>query len=396
MVQDNFLSFILRRAFLLLAVGFFLSLGACQRQPPKHSGPVSPTGAQERSLQQGAVSPGPDGWWLVAQRLPQSDFGLGFTYFLMPADTRRSTMPGTTDGLMPVPALCPSPRGIRLIRLAPVGGRIAIFCWLTDDGSVADDRFWVWDPSSSTMSPVTLTGSFPLTESGEELRLLLENPLWSIDGKAIFALATGGYLAVVDVPQGRVEILHPISGEPLALDPQQRYLAESILDASFPASDGSPKRYEISHLYFLNLATGDEERWMIPKAAQKILPSGEACWVEDNENSVGWEPQSGGKFLFIVACGSRMDWKSVKQYVFVTEQKTQDSPRLLWQTSQPAYIHPLWAPHGQQILLQVAYLNAESGTYDGETLLLDLQGQVIKRWENFPTSVLEIVGWSAP
>jgi len=332
-----------------------------------------------------AVAPGPEGWWLVAQRLPQSDFGPGFAYFLVSADTRANALRRALEQPERVPSLCSSTR-LLAVRLAPIGGRVAIFCGEDDHG------FWVWHLARGELAYVTLGGRSP---SGEEAAVLPGNPLWSADGDKVFVQIAGGALASVDILGGKVEIGEPVNGLPLAVDPRGRYLAARVFDASVPAPDGSPKRYEISHLYLLDLKTGAEKRWAIPTAAQKFLPAGEKCRVSDYEDSVGWEPRSGERFLFMVECGQNSGENSARQYVFWVNQATNDV-QLLWHSLSPVSVTALWEPHGQGVLLQVSYLDANGVAQNGETMLLDGQGQVIQTWQDFPTATLRIIGWGAP
>ncbi len=355
--------------------------------------PSSPTGLERARRLPPAVPPGPNGWWLVAQRLPQSDFGPGFAYFLVPADTQRAVLPATTQGLGPVPSVCPSPRGVRLVRLALTGGRVAIFCWLKEDGSPNDSSFWVWKPALPNVSPVTLKGG-SLSNAHRPPALLLENPLWSPDGKAVFGLGEGGNLLAVRVPQGDAEPQRPLRGIPLAFDPRGRYLAERVYDESRPDPKGTSKQYGISHLYLTDLSTGAEERWRIPQGARQFLPSGEVCRMADYEHAVGWQPRTGESIVFVVECGSGFN-APPKQYVFLANRALARI-QLLWRTQKASFVTTLWEPHGQGILLQIALVGANGASQGGETVFLDEQGQVLRQWLGFPTPTMQIVGWGAP
>jgi len=133
------------------------------------------------------VDPGPDGWWLVAQRLPQSDFGPGFAYFLVPADVRTHSLAQALRYRERIPPLCLNLGGIRAISLAPIGGYLAILC---KEGN----GLWVWSPSRKELSYVIIKNNMPGSD-GQGPWSFSESFLWSADGSQIFAKVTGGYLA---------------------------------------------------------------------------------------------------------------------------------------------------------------------------------------------------------
>jgi len=198
----------------------------------------------------------------------------------------------------------------------------------------------------------------------------------------------------VDIHEGGTKILYPINGSLLALDPQARFLAERVYDESVPDPNGSPKRYEISHLYLLDLNTAHAQRWEIPKGAQQFLPAGEECQVSDYKDSVGWEPQSGSQFLFMVKCGQRLK-RSTKQFVFLVDRDL-NRVQVLWQGIKAQYITALWEPYGQRVLLQISDMDANGVPQGGKTVLLDKQGQVIRTWQDFPSPTFRIIGWGMP
>jgi len=363
--------------------------GNSPAQTTSSDGTLSSTASSGVVQTSNAVPSGPEGWWLVAQRLPRTDFGPGFAYFLVPADIQANTPLQTSERFVAFPSvcLCSGARGVRLVRLAPRGGQVAVFCWLENDG------FWVWNLNRSRTYHVTVESR--IAGEREAQYLLLENPLWSFDGQTMFMKTTGGYLVSVHIQQGKVETHRQMNGIPLALDPQNRYLAERVYDESVRALDGSSKQYEISHLYFLDLITGDEEKWEIPKIVRRFLPLKEQCWVSDYEHSVGWEPQSGNQFLFMVECGSKLEDNGIKQYVFLVD-RTLNHAQILWRSSKPVHITAIWEPHGQGILLQISYVDANGVFQDGQMVFMDEQGHVISTWQGFPTSTLSIIGWGIP
>lgn len=336
------------------------------------------------------IASGPDGWWLFAQRLPQSDFGPGFAYFLAPADLETDAVSQLLEHSVPIPHdWCLATQKIQFVRLSLTGGRVAIFC------ALETKHFWIWDLARTEFYSVTITEKLP---QGQEaaLRWFAENPLWSRDGQEMFLEVEGGALVVLDVPQGQVRTKRPISGIPLAWDPQGRYLAESVYDETVAAPDGSPKQYNISHLYLLDWSTGAEERLEIPPEVQRFLPPEEQCWFADHEHAMGWEPQLGDKFFFTVECGHRWNADSLREYVFLAD-RTFVHAQLLWQSTKPQYITALWEPHGRGLLLQIADMNGEGASQGGgEMIFVNDQGQVIREWRGFPTSTLRIVGWGVP
>ena len=311
-------------------------------------------------LPETAVS-GPNGWWLVAQRSPQSDFGSGFVYFLVPADVHAGSLGQALSHRESIPPLCSILRGIRAVSLAPRGGRMAVLC---GEG----DGLWVWYLRRKEFSYLAIRENM-LREDGKEMWLFSENLLWSADGSRVFVKVSGGYLATVDIREGRAKLGAPVSGLLLALDPRERFLVERVYDEGAPASDGSPKRYEISHLYLLDLNTGNERRWVIPRVVQKFLPARERCWVSDYKNSVGWEPQGGSRFLFMVECGQRLEKNNTRQYVFLASRSL-DKVQVLWQSAKSEHVTALWEPHGQGVLLQIDDIDANGVSQGGKTVFL--------------------------
>ena len=378
-----------------VALWFLSTLSACAfmpfrryapgSAPPSAASPSSPTSVNAAFP---APAPGPDGWWVLAQRLPQSDFGPAFAYFLAPANIHVDSLLPQSRALVAVPPVCPQPRGIQDVRLAPAGGKLAIFC-----GPEEEHRFWVWDLSHGRVYPVTVAGNLPL-DRGEEISLARENPLWSSDGQEILVKVTASYVAAVNVHTHQLDIHGPIRGIPLAWDPQGRYLAEGVYDEFVPASDGS-KQYGISHFYLLDWSTGEEKRWRIPPAARKFLPPGEKCQISDYQQSVGWEPRTGNSFLFIVACSAQQEQNQNTQYVFLMDRSAEHVQKL-WETTESGYLTALWAPGGEGVLLQILHLNARGVPQDGDAVFLDLRGRAMRTWHEFLVSKMEVIEWGAP